>query len=133
MLDVTSIKFKATELGGLGPGGAEAGLLLFDLPEVAARRIAQEGINYLSSMDQLSEERTGHKSYWKWQPTPAVHPGFPVGSKLYVYDACSDIPLDVQKQVNAITAGTGNYFAFGSHAIVVVSPREKTVIVYYEK
>ncbi len=133
VLDVTTIRFKATELMGFGPGGSEAGLLLFDLPDLASRRIAHEGINYLSSMEHLGEARTGHKDYWKWQQTPAVHPVFPIGSKLCEYDDCPDIPLDVQKQVNTITASPGSYFALGRNAVVIVSPSEKTVIVHYQK
>jgi hypothetical protein len=132
-LHVTSIRFKATEFMGFGPGGSEAGLLLFNLPDVVARDIARDGITYFNAMERSPESRAAHKDYWEWQQTPAVHPGFPVGSELCVYDACSDIPFDVQKQVNAITASTDNYFAFGRNAIVVVSPGEKTVIVHYRK
>lgn len=132
-LAVTSIRFEATEFMGFGPGGSEAGLLVYALPDAVARRVEREGVAYLASLQQSSESREGHKEYWEWQHTPAVWHGFPVGPELCVYDACSDIPADVRRQVNAIAASADNYYAHGRNATIMLSPRERTVIVHYSK
>lgn len=133
-LGVTTIRFEATEAAGFGPGGSEEGLLLYDLPPAAARRIERDGIAFLEAATQESRKDGEGLDYWDWQATPASGPGLPITSSVCVYDECSEVPADVQERVNRTLASEGGYFAHGRPgATIVVSPAERLVIVHYQK
>jgi|GEM_PF-6323406 len=133
-LGVTTISFEATEAMGFGPGGSEEGLLLYVLPDAAARRIERDGLAVLQEATRASRADGRGLDYWGWQATPASGPGLPIGPEVCVYDACSDVPADVRERVNRTLATPGGYVAHGRPgATIVVSPAERLVIVHYQK
>ncbi len=130
---VKSIAFEATVASGFGPGGAEEGLLLYPLPDAAARAVADGGVPWLDAMEPFAQHRN-NLGFSDWQPTPADGRGLPVESMLCAGDDCADVPGSLQARVNAILARPGSYFARGRPGgTIVVSPRDRLVIIRYGK
>lgn len=133
-LGVTTVSFEASALMGFGPGGSEEGLLLYELPEAAAYRIEQGGVDYLNGLREDPSIRHSQSDYSAWQPTPGNGRGLPVEGELCVYDECSVVPDNVRKQVNTALASPGNYFAhYRSSKTIIVSPRARLIVVRYGK
>jgi len=133
-LEVRSLTFKVTELSGFGPGGAEEGLLVYELPEATARRITLGGAAWLDTLRHDPASRNTNAEYWEWGPTPVSGRGLPLDTSLCLYDECTPLPPELRQRVNAILASPGSYFARGRPgATIVVSPAERLVIVRYGK
>jgi hypothetical protein len=133
-LHISSITFEAEDVFGFGPGGAEEGLLLYELPEAIAHRIEAEGVGFLESLHSDPWNRNWNEEYVDWQLTPSGGRGLPLGPALCEYPDCSAIPAPVRDRVNAIIATPGSYLARqrGSK-IIIVSPREQLVVIRYGK
>lgn len=132
-LNVSTIAFEATKSMGFGPGGAEEGLLLYELPEAAAHLIERDGVRYLDSLYRASENRDANADYSEWHATPAIGRGFPLASTLCGED-CPNIPAHLRDRVNAIVANPGSFFASRRDSkIIVVSPGERLVVIRYGK
>ena len=132
-LEVTVLTFEATEAMGFGPGGSEEGLLVYELPEASARRVAREGASWLNSLRDPAA-RNSQADYSDWEPTPASGRGLPLDERVCVYDECSEVPPGVRQRVNDIIARPGAYAAHRrSGKTIVVSPEERLVIVRYGK
>ena len=133
-LEVRSLTFKATELWGFGPGGAEEGLLVYELPEATARRIAHGGAAWLDTLQHDPAGRNANAKYSGWGATPVSGRGLPLDTSICQYDECAPLPPQLRQRVNTILASPGSYFARGRPgATIVVSPAERLVILRYGK
>lgn len=56
-LHVSSISYNEEESWGFGPGGNEAGIRVYPLPEQVAQQIAERGIDFFSNMSPNQHQR----------------------------------------------------------------------------
>lgn len=133
-LQVTEIVFEDTVLFGIGPGGNEEGLLLYTLPEPAAREIETAGLAYLNDMERGPLPVGTRIVESEWMATPAGGRGLPLETRLCDFSDCSILPLEVRQRVNGVLSRPGSFVAHARPGkTIIVSPAERLVIVRYGK
>lgn len=133
-LQVTEIVFEETVLFGIGPGGNEEGLLLYTLPEPAAREIETAGLAYLNDMERRPMPVGTRIVESEWILTPAGGRGLPLETRLCDFSDCPILPLEVRQRVNGVLSRPGSFVAHArAGKTIIVSPAERLVIVRYGK
>jgi hypothetical protein len=141
-LQVRSITYANEESWGFGPGGNEAGIRFYPLSDAVASRVASGGINHLQQLppnkDQASRDWRGRYEQWSETPIRGDHWKIDENTGLlnvidYIcaYGFCIDIPSDRLRQANAIVSKPGSFYARGRIGTIVVSPKEKLVLYFY--
>jgi hypothetical protein len=141
-LQVRSILYANDESWGFGPGGNEAGIRFYPLSDEVAFRIGRGGINYLQQLppnkDQPSRDWRGRYEQWSETPIQGDHWKIDENTGLlnvtdYIcaYGFCIDIPTDRLRQANEIVSKPGSFYARGRIGTIVVSPKEKLVLYFY--
>ena len=125
----------------MGPGANEAGIRFYALPEAVARKAAAQGIPYFENLpanpDQQSRDLRGQYDGWRetpiqgddWKVDPAT--GLNVIDTICIYGGCLDIAADRLVQTNDIVNKPGSFYARGRVGMIVVSPKQKTVLYFY--
>lgn len=142
-LHVRHIEYANEASWGFGPGGNEAGILVYSLPSGIADRIDAGGVSFLAG---LRDHRRTQPSEWQgrfedWKPTPvqpdAHWPAGAGGQRSLVYDYvcaygfCIEIEDAVLKDVGSALEEPGNYYAYGRIGMIVVSPKRRRVYFLY--
>lgn len=141
-LGVHSISYELQESWGFGPGGNEAGILVYPLSEEVSRQVEQGGVKFLQTMppNQNQEDRRWQGAYETWLETPVANPQWKLNAKtgrldvmdyICVYGFCIDVAPDVVKEANEIVNSAGSYYAQGRIGIIVVSPTKKKILYFY--
>jgi hypothetical protein len=141
-LEVCSISYSEEESWGFGPGGNEAGIRVFSLPESIANQISGRGIEFFNNLpsNKNQKKRRSRGKYASWSETPIKESRFWKQSKrgrLEIYDYicrygfCIKIDDEVVKQVTDIINSEGSYYAYGRIGLIVVSPANNLVIYMY--
>lgn len=142
-LQVTSISYSEEKSWGFGPGGNEAGIRIFPLPDEVADDVCKRGIDFfndLSSNSNTQYDQSGER-YEEWHSTP-ISAGnrwksSGVAGELDVYDYicaygfCITIDDAVERQATEIINSKGSYYAYGRSGLIVVSPSKKLVLFMY--
>ncbi|MES2583132.1 MAG: hypothetical protein V4627_10480 [Pseudomonadota bacterium] len=141
-LHVRSILYANEESWGFGPGGNEAGIRFYPLSDEVSARIGRGGINYLRQLppnkDQASRDWRGR--YEQWSETPVQGDHWKINEStgllnvtdyICAYGFCIDIPPDRLRQANEIVSRPGSFYARGRIGTIVVSPKEKLVLYFY--
>ena len=142
-LEVRRILYVKEESWGFGPGGNEAGILVYSLPDDIAKAIETAGLPYLANLppnrDQRSQSWRGSFSGWKatpvqpdprWKPDPGSG-RYEIYQYVCAYGFCIDIDENVRQQVEAAVNNPGSYYAYGRIGMIVVSPRMRRVVYMY--
>ena len=128
---------------GFGPGGNEAGILMFALPPRVASAIERGGTGYLSALPPNADQqrRDWRGDFHDWQPTPvqpdAGWPRSPRSGRLeladYIcaYGFCIDIDPAVAAAATRAVNAPGSYHARGRIGRIVVDPRARRVYYFY--
>lgn len=141
-LRVNTISYSKEESWGLGPGGNEAGIRIYPLPEEIAEIIKTRGMEFFKN---LPENKNQRKRKWRgrygvWHETPISENRYwkrNNGDILDIYDYicrygfCIQIDKSVLDQAAEIINTKGNYYAYGRIGLIVVSPTKKVVIYMY--
>lgn len=142
-LQVRSIEYANEASWGFGPGGNEAGIVVYALPVGVADRIEAQGVRFL---DTLGDDRSPRSGGWQgrfdgWKPTPvapdAHWPAGAGGKRSLVYDYvcaygfCIDIEDTILKDAEAALLTPGNYYAYGRIGMIVVSPKRRRAYFLY--
>jgi hypothetical protein len=141
-LEVSTITYELQESWGFGPGGNEAGILVYPLSEEVSRQVEQGGVKFLQTMppNQNQADRRWQGAYETWLETPAANPQWKLNAKtgrldvmdyICVYGFCIDVAPDVVKEANEIVNSAGSYYARGRIGIIVVSPKTKKILYFY--
>ncbi len=141
-LQVQSVTYANEESWGFGPGGNEAGIRFYPLSDAIASRIGKAGFNYLQQLppnkDQTSRDWRGRYEQWSETPIQGDHWKTNENTGLlnvidYIcaYGFCIDIPPDRLRQANEIVNKPGSFYARGRIGIIVVSPKQKLVLYFY--
>ncbi len=141
-LGVRTVSYRLQESWGFGPGGNEAGILFYPLPEEIAMAIGKEGIKYLDRLppntDQESRDWRGR--YEQWSETPIRGDHWQINSAtgllnvtdyICAYGFCIQIPPELLKQANEIVSKPGSFYARGRIGMIVVSPEQRLVLYFY--
>lgn len=141
-LQVRSIIYANEESWGFGPGGNEAGIRFYPLSDEVSSKVGRGGINYLQQLppnkDQASRSQRG--SYTQWSETPIRGDHWKLDANtgllnvidyICAYGFCIDIPPDRLRQANKIVNKPGSFYAIGRIGIIVVSPKERLVLYFY--
>lgn len=143
-LQVSTILYAEEESWGFGPGGNEAGVIVYELPDNVAKQVQKMGISYLTEM-LLNASVAGigwHRVYEKWQETPIL-----VDSKEKDHQTISTkliqkidtiyggygitIAPDIENEINSAISKPGSYFAYGRIGILIVIPHKRKVVFAY--
>lgn len=140
-LHVHSVLYSKEESWGFGPGGNEAGIRVYPLPQYIADEISRRGIEFFINMppNQNQQSREWRGKYDKWLETPinanASYYWKPEGLNIYdyicAYGVCINIDDEIVKQATEIISSEGSYYAYGRIGLIVVSPAKKLVIYMY--
>ena len=141
-LEVRSIAYRNEESWGFGPGGNEAGIRFYALPEDVSRQAATQGMPYFEKLpaNQDQRRRDWRGQYDGWRETPIrgddwkVDPAtglLNVIDYICAYGFCMDIPADRLAQANDIVNKPGSFYARGRIGMIVVSPKQRTVLYFY--
>lgn len=141
-LGVKTVSYRLEESWGFGPGGNEAGIRFYPLPEDIARTVGKEGVRFLDQLppntDQDSRDWRGR--YEQWSETPIQGDHWQINSAtgllnvtdyICVYGFCIDIPPERLKQVNEIVSKPGSFYARGRIGMIVVCPEQRLVLYFY--
>ncbi|MES2038315.1 MAG: hypothetical protein V4495_10775 [Pseudomonadota bacterium] len=144
-LDVSSITYSKEESWGFGPGGNEAGIRLYPMPENISQDIKKRGVEFFRDMpaNKNQQGRSSRGRYEDWAVTP-IQPTDRWGTNKESgrMDICDQICGDafgvdvkpaVQEVVNAIINSPGSYYAYGRTGLIIVSPEKNLVIYFYSK
>lgn len=141
-LGVSSIAYRKEESWGFGPGGNEAGIRVYPLPEHVSKEVMARGIVFFNTMppntDQNDREWRG--LYTNWEETPIKTEGYWDSGKkrLDIYDYicaygfCVDIEPEIVSLANGIVNAPGSYYAYGRIGVIVVSPGNNLVLYFYK-
>lgn len=141
-LGVSTISYELQESWGFGPGGNEAGILVYPLSEEVSRQVEQGGVKFLQTMppNQDQADRRWQGAYETWLETPAVTPQWKLNAKtgrldvmdyICAYGFCIDVEPGIVNEANEIVNSAGSYYAQGRIGIIVVSPKKKKVLYFY--
>ena len=141
-LGVHAISYELQESWGFGPGGNEAGILVYPLSEVVSRQVEQGGVQFLQTLppNQDQPDRRWQGAYEIWMETPAANPQWKLNAKtgrldvmdyICAYGFCIDVEPGVVNEANEIVNSPGSYYAQGRIGIIVVSPKKKKVLYFY--
>ncbi len=141
-LHVRSVLYTLEESWGFGPGGNEAGIRFYPLSAEIASRVQSSGVKYLNHLppnkDQASRDWRGR--YEDWHETPIQGDYWKIDAStgllnvidyICAYGFCIDIPPDRLRQANEIVSKPGSFYARGRIGTIVVSPKQKLVLYFY--
>ncbi|HCS63890.1 MAG TPA: hypothetical protein DIW64_07250 [Cellvibrio sp.] len=142
-LDVNSISYSEEESWGGGPGGNEAGIIVYPLSEKMSENISSRGIEFFKYLppNKNHKNRKWRGNYENWLETPIKSSAHwkPKENKrmLEIYDYicaygfCIDIKPEIVEEANSIVNSEGSYYAYGRIGLIVVCPRRKLVLYFY--
>jgi hypothetical protein len=142
-LKVTSISYSEEAAEGFGPGGNEAGIRTYQMPEQISKEIESRGIEFFRNLppNKHLEDRDWRGRYDDWKETPIKAEGHwkqnEKNKNLNIYDyicayaVCIDIKPEIVAQASLIVNSKGSYYAYGRIGLIVVSPKNNLVLYLY--
>jgi hypothetical protein len=145
-LGVKTIIYGEEIIGGFGPGGNETGLIVYELPDIAADKLSKHGVPYLNGFSYTGKAAYSHGTYYKWEETPissrwdwSVQLKQPIeqtkspliSDYLGTYGFSIDVDPEIERTVDNTISVPGSYFSFGRTGVIIISPKEKIVIYAY--
>ena len=147
-LGVYNILYTKSEVWGLGPGGWDTSLYIYELPEEAARNIEKQGINYFKLLPSNVQKGSDWQGYYpQWNETPVrveqeVLDRMSEGDKAIYSNKVPEIypkpgpetpySIQVDPQIEKLTddssSQAGNFYAYGRIGIIIVNPKLRRVI-----
>jgi len=142
-LAVTTVEYSEEEAWGFGPGGNEAGIRVYSLPEAVAKAISSQGLGFLNTMPANANQRErrwrGYYTDWKetpvspqriWEPQEAKGT-LDVMDYICAYGFCIDVAQEYVDEANELVNAPGSYYAFGRIGMILVAPARKRVYYLY--
>ncbi|WP_156510543.1 hypothetical protein [Labrenzia sp. OB1] len=147
-MDVWWVDYALEESWGFGPGGKEAGIIVFDMPVKTKQHLASGGLDWLENMPPNG--RSGWQGrYRNWKSTP-----IPANEKWAAPENCSDSPesngyhyncpsvtrylgalirvdRDVAQMVDEAVFSSGAYYAYGRVGMIILIPERARIVYIY--
>ncbi len=136
-LHVTRILYRVENVEGVGPGGNETGLIVYELPIEAARQIEAGGMAFVS---QLNVGERNRPWYYNWAQTPSKRwcdahrktDWANIQDFLGRWGHPISLRADVLHSINGALNSDQNYFACGKGgSLLILVPRERRVYFAY--
>lgn len=138
-LSAPIITYRINRADGFGPGGNEAGLIVYRMSEATARLVERQGLTYLESTGR----REDHGQYFQWRETPLVPlwsghgehtcdrtPG--IGAFVDYGDLRCHLSKPEVEAINRILSTHGSYVAQGTgSSVIIVAPRQRKIVIAY--
>jgi len=129
---------KEKSWGSGGPGDNETGVIVYQLPETTAKRVAVGGADYLSSLGHFSPWAATPLRGERWLETDGVGDPWPPGHRpglgafLDQYGYGIPIRPDVVTLTDRALAAPGSYFAGAQGGgLIIIIPRARRVVFAY--
>jgi hypothetical protein len=141
-LRVTSVFYSEEEAWGIGPGGNESGIRVFQMPEQISKEIEFRGIEFFRNLPPNKNSKGGdwwRGTYNNWKETPIkVDEHWRKSEKnknLDIYDYVYGIKIkpEIFAQANLIMNSKGSYYAYGVKGLIIVSPKNNLVLYLYNR
>jgi len=136
-----NISYSKEKSWGFGPGGNEAGIRIYPLPENITEQITQHGIEFLKNMPpNKNKKKTGGRgTYSNWSETPIKSDKYwkqqegvlNIYDYICMYGFCIDIKPTIVELANSVVNKPGSYYAYGRIGLIVVSPSKKVILYMY--
>ncbi len=137
-LHVTAISYSKEESWGFGPGGNEAGIRVYPLPEQIANKISQRGIEFFNNLppNRNQQNQKWRGRYETWSKTPISETkywkaknemkGLDIYDFICRYGFCIGIDPTVVKEANDAVSngGSGEFTSQPHHAGLPGRPHE---------
>jgi hypothetical protein len=135
-VDAAVIEYRKAKVDGLGPGGNEAGLLVYRMSPGTAQALKAGGVSYLDA-------RAGEGRWYGWRSTPVVmdarwtrrgehNCGREPGIGGYLGDFRCQVDRKVIEEVNLMITAPGSYYAYSPGGrVMILAPAQRKVIVAY--
>ena len=143
-IEAPLVEYKRFRNYGFGPGGDEAGLIVYRMSERSARLLERDGIDHLLRAAEAEPGRS-RRTYWEWRATPVVldrrwtshgehscgrEPS--IGSVVDYADFRCGLRPSVVDRIDRIVFASGAYYASGrGSSMIIVAPRERLVVLAY--
>jgi hypothetical protein len=132
-LGVWWISYAEQESWGFGPGGNETSVIIYALPEEAARATSASGAAYLNQLDSAARPpRDRHNMFGEWKPTPVLEGELGKRANLagYLnrYGFGIRINRGIETYINSVISSPGSFYAYGRIGVAIVDPSERKVV-----
>jgi hypothetical protein len=138
-LNVQRVLYASEQEWGFGPGGNEAGSIVYQMPDDVASELQKKGLALLRSLPTGKRQRA-----IQWLPTPveiegvwaSVEPVWekrsPISNYLGQYGFLITVRSDILKLADTALLAPGNFYGFGSAGgVLILIPSERRVIFAY--
>lgn len=138
---VSEILYVSTKTSGLGPGGNEAGIVVYEMPQSTREKIEQEGISWLSGLSGSGKSWYGRYHTWHTTPfDPHVRKAFDIwtmercGHKggvagyMFRYGVCIPLDEEIENLANEALSSPNSYYAFGRIGMLLLIPDKKRIV-----
>jgi len=141
-MGVQRVLYVSEESWGLGPGGNETGIIVYEMPATIAADLSRRGLVYLNELSSQATAREwrGRYSDWQltpieikgvWRPTEAVPTSSPIRDYLGRYGFAIPVRSDVEHLTNGALLNAGSFYARGRTGVIILVPSQKRIIYAY--
>jgi hypothetical protein len=136
---VTTILYAEEEAWGIGPGGNESGLIVYQLPRKFSAQLTSIGPQFLATRTDAAQSTGGSKirsSYNNWRETPIANepwlcaietcpePGkLSINNYLGRYGHGISLPMQLSDEINQLIATPGTFYAQNAVGVLLVSSK----------
>lgn len=144
---VEKVLYAKEDSWGFGPGGAETGIIVYELPDTAAKKITQGELSYLSTLYDKGKYPDMSNWYQGWKETPIAfndqwaspdsseRDGLDFVPKiktyLFRYAYFIEVAPGIESFVDKVISEKGSYYAYGRYGLIIVSPKTHRVVFAY--
>ena len=137
-MDVAGIESVTEQASGFGPGGNEAGIIVYNLAETTIQGIEAEGIEYLRGLSCSRDTRDWHGRYSNWRETPilADHKWGETGA-LRVANYLNQYGFGIsglspdEGSIDGAISGPGSFYSYGRIGLILIVPRSRQAFYIY--
>jgi len=131
-LEVTGIQYSRQQNWGSAllslPGDNETGILMYGLPDAIANRIADEGLAFFGSPENVERRFGMQRTHSTWDETPM---GITLSDYLNQFGFGIKVDPSVEALVDDATSKPGSFYSHGRTGVVIVIPKAKRAIYAY--
>ncbi len=144
---VSAILYAQEKAWGMGPGGNESGLIIYQLPSEFSAQLTSIGPQFLITRTEAVQSPGGSKirsSYHSWRETPIANEPWLCGTetcpepgKLSItnylgrYGHGIALPNQLTDEINLVISTPGTFYAINAVGALLVSPKNgKAYFVY---
>lgn len=146
-LEVSKTPFQVEESWGIGPGGNETGLVVYELENGVSRRLIEERKSLNSDATIRASFGDSDRGYFEWKRTPVdikdrprtrierppyLEKGSLIEPFLTQYGYSIEVDRPLIREIDEILNTSGAYYAYGrGSAFIVVAPQQRRLIFAY--